>query len=199
MWDAGHRLYNGMKRRLLNFVTALSLLLFLAAVAMWACGYAMPSTLRLAWARAEDRSIHGYRASTVAGQLCLIHLRVTLDDDATFRRVAHDWGVPNHAELRMDSWPPSPWPTNRLGFGGYLYQRLGQHGDVGSRSKWAVPWWLPAGAASVLPACRCIATLRRRRLRRRGLCERCRYDLRATPGRCPECGTAARDAACSTS
>ena len=52
------------------------------------------------------------------------------------------------------------------------------------------PQWLVAGLCGLLPAVR-LARRRRRTLRRRGgLCPACGYDLRATPGRCPECGKA---------
>jgi hypothetical protein len=50
---------------------------------------------------------------------------------------------------------------------------------------------IPMGAAVILPGAR-VARSRRQRIRRaRGLCPICAYDLRATPGRCPECGTPA--------
>ena len=50
------------------------------------------------------------------------------------------------------------------------------------------PHWMVVTLFGILPAARLIRRLRRRRFGR-GLCAACGYDLRATPQRCPECGT----------
>lgn len=58
-----------------------------------------------------------------------------------------------------------------------------------------IPYWAVALAALLLPGCRLVGrNLARRRVTRRrtaGRCVTCDYDLRASPGRCPECGAAA--------
>lgn len=59
-----------------------------------------------------------------------------------------------------------------------------------------VPLWMPVVATALLPVARAGLWWRgRKRVRRRavGLCPLCRYDLRATPDRCPECGTEVRE------
>ena len=62
-----------------------------------------------------------------------------------------------------------------------------------------VPLWMPLVLGGIAPGV-FIATRSRSRRRRRvesGLCPSCSYDLRASPGRCPECGAtpaAKRDA-----
>ena len=56
-----------------------------------------------------------------------------------------------------------------------------------------VPYWFLALLTAVGPIVRTVERIRtRQRVRfrsRRGLCVRCGYDLRASEGRCPECGT----------
>lgn len=51
------------------------------------------------------------------------------------------------------------------------------------------PAWLVAAVFAALPTLQADLYLRRRARRRAGTCKRCGYDLRATPSRCPECGT----------
>jgi len=57
----------------------------------------------------------------------------------------------------------------------------------------ALPWWFAMSAgtapAAALALRSAIAYARKRARARSGLCATCGYDVRATPERCPECGT----------
>jgi hypothetical protein len=71
--------------------------------------------------------------------------------------------------------------------------------DRGPIAGWTVgvPFWFVILISAPVP---CVwlarwARQRKRRLRRqRGLCEQCGYDMRASPARCPECGSSATPA-----
>src|SRR4051812_14159409 len=54
-----------------------------------------------------------------------------------------------------------------------------------------VPFWSVILLSATGPAFWLWRRVRSKHMTRRGLCPRCGYDLRATPDRCPECGTVA--------
>jgi hypothetical protein len=56
-------------------------------------------------------------------------------------------------------------------------------------SQLAIRFWLPTAAFALLPLLRLRKWRHTRTSRRAETCPRCGYDLRATPDRCPECGT----------
>jgi hypothetical protein len=70
--------------------------------------------------------------------------------------------------------------------------RFLQEGFAFNTRDWHLPDWSLVSAFALLPAIvtfRQVRAVRRRRRRARlGLCPACGYDLRASPGRCPECG-----------
>jgi hypothetical protein len=56
---------------------------------------------------------------------------------------------------------------------------------------WAAPFWVIVMLFAILPVFLALRKLRASRRYVCGLCASCGYDLRATPDRCPECGTVA--------
>lgn len=65
----------------------------------------------------------------------------------------------------------------------------GVYVSTGSTHVFGLKLWLMYAAAAVLACGHLVWALRKSRRRRQGLCAMCGYDLRATPDRCPECGT----------
>lgn len=90
---------------------------------------------------------------------------------------------PQAADLGSSNW-------NRFGF---MFSHLeGSRGlaDLGSTFREvAAPHWFFALVFSFFPTIRLAAYSRRRKAMRCGKCLTCGFDLRATPTRCPECGT----------
>ena len=168
-----------MKRRLLNLLTVLSMLLCVAVVALWGRSR---STMDLMHLRTDDRFVH---VATYRGGVWL----------GTWRRAEHD---PASLTTGYRAWPA--WKNDAVwrNYQGISHtQLLGFHylsgppGGIASHQVLIIPAAFPLALTAAAPAVWLVARVRRRRRRSGGLCAACGYDLRATPGRCPECGTIA--------
>ncbi len=185
-------------------VVAASTALFAATSCLWAVSFRGHPGLAV-----DAGPVGTLSAGVVRGHLVII----ATDPDPPHRwavrfvRFFDDW------DLLLD--PNSSFTTSELYDAGWLYDRrwhyplgsvahrvwLGFQTEVPSpplRSGFErvlfVPDWFLAAVFGVLPyrAVRRWRSARRDRLV--GRCRRCGYDLRASPGRCPECGTPAATA-----
>jgi hypothetical protein len=171
---------------LFNVATALSLALFAAIVPLWVRSYARldsfgyshnapPGLTAVDW---------GYHLTSTRGVLTLGHYVDHFNDSAVVASQGREhypskWNWTTIATAK----PADKWVGFSLRRNTYPY---------GTNRNWQVivPHALPCVLAAALPL---MAFVRHRSRRRRralaGACSSCGYDLRATPDRCPECGT----------
>jgi hypothetical protein len=165
-----------MRRKLLNFAAAVSLVLCVVTVAWWVRSYRLSDTIgRVGEARVVV-------ANSVAGTLLVTVGGADPENEEPGPRPYYVWHQ-------------SPVGTST---GGIMSK--GKLVRFGARMRssgfgWVVvPYWLLA-LATVPGAWLAVARMRKTilaRVRRSyGHCPACGYDVRATPDRCPECGTAA--------
>ena len=163
-----------MTRRLLNLLALLSLLLCLAAVALWPRSYWRVHRVGYRWAGGGGEWHRDVSLACVAGQFSLTRSRF----DAPGAAVEAGW--------YLDERFARPGYDMDGGVGGIQHRTVAAPGRRLSEIRF--PIWTAALALAVPPALAIRRRRRERRLATAGRCPRCGYDLRATPHCCPECG-----------
>lgn len=184
-----------------NSLAALSLVLCFASCGLW---YRSKSIADAVWFQTKSGSF-GY---VMTAQGYLVFAAGTVD--------SYDLSYGWRAGIYIHPFDETGWFGNLLRQdGGTFYSHLGlvrvlgygpmakqiEGGSIGFGESFEtiralyLPLWLVASAGAIFPT-RIVfmKVVKRRRLRRamrfaKGLCSSCGYDLRATPDRCPECGT----------
>jgi hypothetical protein len=189
-----------VKRHLLNLLSLLSLLLCLASLLLWMRSYTGSDYISRSRIVSSDDFGVTSRSHSVTWTRGSVRLAVgghsTFSLQASTQpAVTHDtsprWSVgrlgAGHGEWDVRT-GHSFW--NRLGFYRFTTGWMSSFADSSSDGV-GFPAWVLVVLFALLPGYRAWVILRARRRFAKGLCQICGYDLRATPDRCPECGTLA--------
>jgi hypothetical protein len=189
-----------MKRSLFNILAAVSALLFIGVVVIWAGTY---RTARVGTFPRDESTV--YFVASHGGKLELAVQ--TLTPPVTGPRYEADIGTYGRLAILCDgntatatTFAPHHAQEGSVGFGKSRYRGRFAVGPQPTRHAaearaYFVPYWALLLVAAVAPGVFAWGHYRAHGRSRRGLCAACGYDLRATPGRCPECGEEAGSSA----
>ena len=173
-------------RYILNTLTVLSLVLCVATVALWVRSYFASECLTIARYDFAPAGVttEEYHLTSGRGGISMSRLHVgrqPRSNSYDYPRLAYHRYPRNYYGGGV--WEDGDW-WNRFGiYTNTLVTRLAMFWSL------TVPDWLLLLLLLVPPVRAARRLVKSRRASRAGLCPKCGYDLRATPDRCPECGT----------
>ncbi|MGD0462757.1 MAG: hypothetical protein ABSB74_09740 [Tepidisphaeraceae bacterium] len=171
-------------RWLFNGLAALSLVLCVAMTALWARSYfVVESVFRSRWDATTQR-FSKVDIGWVDGEFTFYCERMAPPAQGFFPPLNHGWqhSTTGFALAGLAGWHIKHQPRSYF---------IGANRTLGWNETWTAAFriWPIAAFAAILPGYWLFAKIRQTRFARAGLCHFCGYDLRATPDRCPECGT----------
>jgi hypothetical protein len=189
------------RRRIVNALVALSLVLLAGVVLLWVRSYAVLPRETLvhdygpSWApdaRRTQWAVQSFEGRLSVGRLTYSPKKSPTWAVSVFGSATADGVQHVHSPAQLDWIAPRHW-WERWGFAWRhtifsVYPTMGFPVPLDEVTYATVPYWALALLFAMAPALRWLAIVRRRRRRRKEFCARCGYDLRATPNRCPECG-----------
>lgn len=182
-------------RRLFTFCSVLSLLAFLVTCAIWMRSHWAADELKWDWTRgvAWAWTPRGY----LEVWLFLGDCSGQRADSYGLHHASSPINRPINSFTYLEIDPPDK--LVKWEWGGFAWYSI-QHPKTGNAQAEAVaPFWSIAAMTALLPLIwmmlRLRSSARGSRKTSLGLCRSCGYDLRATPERCPECGTAIQELA----
>ena len=195
-----------MKRRLLNLLTVLSLLLCFAVIVLWVRSFWLQSAImRNSVVVTAPHSLRTQWFVSASGRVGWADLHLWTSAEAAAEAAHQSGGRPRYQFREKPLLPTSRWTwgyrrvveTKRkatregLQLFGFCFEAFNDADPRLSERQldvW-IPYWFVASALATPAATRMALHWRRRWCRSANLCPSCGYDLRATPGRCPECGS----------